>query len=72
LFYAAAKCSLEVVQALVEEGGASLGIRDVHGNTAIDMAKISECYRYDPSEKPKIVQYLEERVRKNHEGRSEK
>jgi hypothetical protein len=72
LFYAAARSSLEVVQALVEEGGASLDIRDVHGHTAIDTAKKHQGYRYDPSEKAKIVQYLEERVRKSHEGTSEK
>jgi len=70
LFYAAVKCPLAVVQALVE-GGASLDTRDVHGNTALDMAKQCESYWYDPREKPKIVQYLEERVRKNYEVTSE-
>jgi ankyrin repeat protein len=68
LFHAAARGSLNVVRALVEEGDASLDIIDVHGNTALDIAKKSEWYRYDPLEKPKIVQYLEEIVRKNHEG----
>jgi ankyrin repeat protein len=70
LFHAAARGSLDVVRALVEEGRASLDIRDVHGNTALDIAKKSEWYRYDPLEKPKIVQYLEEKVRKNHEDTS--
>jgi len=72
LFLAASSGSLDVVRALVEEGGAALDIIDVHGNTVLDIAKKSECYRYDPLDKPKIVQYLEEKVRKNHEDTSEK
>jgi len=63
LFYAAVKCSLDVVRLLVEEGCVSLDIRDVHGNTALDTAKQHESYWDDPREKHKIVQYLEERVR---------
>jgi ankyrin repeat protein len=39
LFHAADGSSLDVVQALVEEGHAKLDIIDVHGNTALDIAK---------------------------------
>jgi hypothetical protein len=39
LFYAAAESSVDVVRALVEEGGASLEVRDDCGRTAIDWAK---------------------------------
>jgi len=72
LFHAAARGSLDVVRTLVEEGGASLDIRDAHGNTALDIAKKCDSNKSDRSEVDKIVQYIEERVRKNHEGSSEK
>jgi ankyrin repeat protein len=67
LFYAVSH-TLDSVRALVEEGGASLDIRDVDGNTVIDTAKKSEGWWLNKGEKPKIVQYLEERVCKNDEG----
>ena len=66
LFYAVTTGSLDVVRALVEEGGASLDIRDAHGNTAIDWAKECERNRTNPRRIAEIVQYLEERLRKNH------
>ena len=39
LFHAVTKGSLNVVRTLVEERGASVDIRDIHGNTDIDSAK---------------------------------
>ena len=39
LFHAATESSLDVVRALVEEGGASLDIRDNNNETATDWAK---------------------------------
>jgi ankyrin repeat protein len=70
LFYAVTKSSLDIVQLLVEEGGASLDIRDDKGRTVTDWAEeyasLPACqrpfpweYRVDRSKE--IVKYLQER-----------
>ena len=72
LFHAVPEGSLCVVRALVEEGGASLDIRDVHGNTVIDWAKgytsvpmyqHTFLWKYRVEEFKEIVKYLEERIK---------
>jgi hypothetical protein len=65
LFLAVAMNSLDVVQALVEEGGASLNIRDDKGRTVIDWAKgFASLPRYqNMGDIKEIVKYLEERCK---------
>jgi hypothetical protein len=52
LFYAVTEGSLDVVRVLVEEGGASVDVRDDCGRTAIDWAKD---YMSDPKNRDSIV-----------------
>jgi ankyrin repeat protein len=72
LFYAVKIGSLDVVRTLVEEGRASVDIRDVHGNTAIDWAKgytsvpmyqHTFLWKYRVEGFKEIVKYLEERIK---------
>jgi len=71
LFQAVIKGSLDAVRALVEEGGASVDIRDDDGKTAIDLAKeytSVEMYqhtflwKYRVEEFKEIFMYLQERI----------
>lgn len=71
LFYAVIKGLLDAVRALVEDGGASLDILDVRGNTAIDWAKDYRSvsmyqhtflWKYRVEEFKEIVNYLQERI----------
>jgi ankyrin repeat protein len=52
LFHAVTEGSLDVVRALVEEGGASLDVRDDDDRTVIDWMKEYEC---DPKNRNDIV-----------------
>jgi hypothetical protein len=52
LHYAVTKGSLDVVRALVEEGGASVDVRDDCGRTLVDWAKD---YMSDPKYRNRIV-----------------
>jgi ankyrin repeat protein len=65
LFYAVTKGRIEVVQALVEKGGASLDIRDDKGRTALDWAEeymSSRVWRmFEKGVYQEIVRYLRER-----------
>jgi ankyrin repeat protein len=70
LFHAVTKGSLDVVRALVEEGGASVDIRDDYGRTAIDWAKeytsvpeyqYTFLWKYRVEDFKEIVTYLQER-----------
>jgi ankyrin repeat protein len=70
LFHAVTRSSLDVVRALVEEGGASLDVRDDYGRTAIDWAKYcisvrknfdSTVWKSDVEQLNEIVKYLQER-----------
>jgi ankyrin repeat protein len=72
LFLAVTKGSFDVVRALVEDGGASLDTRDVHGNTAIDWAKgytsvpmyrYTFLWKYRVEKFKEIVKYLQENSR---------
>jgi ankyrin repeat protein len=72
LFLAITKCSLDAVRALVEDGSASLDIRDVHGNTAIDWVKgytsfsmyqYTFIWKYRVEKFKEIVKYLQENSR---------
>jgi ankyrin repeat protein len=73
LFHAVFTGSFEVVRALVEEGRASVDIRDVHGNTVIGEARrtlqTQKCFcSEDQVEIPnKIVEYLEMELRKERQ-----
>jgi ankyrin repeat protein len=60
LFYAVTYSSVDVVRALMEEGGASLDIRDDKGRTVIDCAE--ERQSDEEEEREEIVNYLQERM----------
>jgi ankyrin repeat protein len=65
LLYAVNKGSLDVVRALVEEGGASLDVRDDCGRTVIDWAKFcasDHTLWTSRVENREIVKYLEEKI----------
>jgi ankyrin repeat protein len=61
LHYAVTVGSLNIVRALVEEGGASLDVRDDCGRTAIDWAKYQSLWKDELEKWKEIVKYLEER-----------
>jgi hypothetical protein len=70
LFHAVTNSSVDVVRALVEEGGASLDVRDDCGRTAIDWAKYcisdpknrnSVVWKGGVERLNEIVKYLQER-----------
>jgi hypothetical protein len=70
LFYAVTKGSLDVVRLLVEEGGASLDIRDAKGSTVINWINNYTTYledsdifskEYKLERLNEIVKFLEER-----------
>jgi ankyrin repeat protein len=71
LFQAVIEGSLDVVRALVEQGGASVDIRDNYGRTAIDWAieytsvpmyQYTFLWKYRVENVKEIVTYLQERT----------